>query len=613
MRSVLPAMDWLGSYTRADLGGDALAALIVTVMLIPQSLAYAMLAGLPPEVGLYASVAPLLAYALFGSSRALAVGPVAVVSLMTAAALSQVVPPEAGQAVLLGAALLLALLSGVLQLLLGLLKAGVIANFLSHPVISGFISASGILIAVSQVKHLLGVRAEGDGLPELLPALGSALGETNSTTLAVGLLVLAFLFGVRRGGKALLRRLGLGPRLADGLAKAGPAAAVVLSTLAAWWLGLDALGVKLVGAIPGGLPPLTLPPLDGELALQLLLPAALISLIGFVESVSVAQTLAAKRRQRINPNQELVGLGAANLAAACTGGYPVTGGFARSVVNYDAGARTPAAGVLTAVGIGGAALVLTPLLAFLPQATLAATIIVAVLSLVDFAAMRRTLRYAKSDFAAMLATFLLVLIEGVEAGILAGVAVSVLLFLWRTSRPHYAVVGQVPGTEHFRNVLRHEVLTSAHVLSLRIDGSLYFANARFLEDLLVREMARRQAVTDVVLQCAAVNFIDASALESLEAAMGRLKSAGVRLHLSEVKGPVMDRLQRSAFLLHLTGRIFLTQHAAMAELDPRVTAAADGAEKPRLSLLSPSDLWPKPAAGVVPVEPAGTPTRGAIP
>jgi len=591
----LPAMEWVGSYGRDDLAGDALAALLVTVMLIPQSLAYAMLAGLPPEVGLYASIAPLLAYALFGYSRTLAVGPVAVISLMTAAALDQVVPGATPEA-LLGAALLLALLSGVLQLALGLLRAGVIANFLSHPVISGFISGSGILIAAGQIKHLLGVGAQGDSLPVLLPSLAGAVDQTQPWTLAIGLPTLVFLFAARRSGKALLARLGLGRRLADALVKAAPAAAVVATTLAAWALDLGALGVKLVGTIPQGLPPLSLPPLDWTLAQELLLPAALISLVGFVESVSVAQTLAAKKRQRIRPNQELVGLGAANLAAAFTGGYPVTGGFARSVVNDDAGARTPVAGVLTAVGIGATALFLTPLLAFLPQATLAATIIVAVLSLVDFGAMRRTLAYSRSDFAAMLATFILVLVEGVEAGILAGVALSTLLFLWRTSRPHYAVVGQVPGTEHFRNVLRHQVITSPRVLSLRIDGSLYFANARFLEDLLLRELARQPEVSDVVLQCSAVNFIDASALESLEAAMERMKTAGARLHLSEVKGPVMDRLRRSEFLKHLTGRVYLTQHAAMAELDPQITAAADGLDRPRLSLVRTDDLWPRPGA-----------------
>jgi SulP family sulfate permease len=364
------------------------------------------------------------------------------------------------------------------------------------------------------------------------------------------------------------------------ISRAGPAAAVIASTAAVALLHLDASGIKIVGDIPQGLPPLTLPSFDAELWLQLLPAAALISLIGFVESISVAQTLAAKRRERIDADRELLGLGTANVAAAFSGGYPVTGGFARSVVNFDAGAETPIAGVLTAVGIGLATLLLTPLLYNLPQATLAATIVVAVLSLVDLGALRRTFAYSKSDFAAMAATILVVLGAGVELGVLAGVGLSILLYLWRTSRPHMAVVGQVPGTEHFRNVLRHKVITSERVLSVRVDESLYFANARYLEDRIYDFVAAQPKIAHVVLMCPAVNFIDASALESLETIVARLKAAGVSFHLSEVKGPVMDALQRSHFLQHLTGRIFLSQHQAMATLDPDATARADAGTPP---------------------------------
>ena len=377
-RRHLPILEWLPGYGGAALGSDLLAALIVTIMLIPQSLAYALLAGLPVEMGLYASILPLFAYALFGTSRALAVGPVAVISLMSAAAAGEVA--AAGSADFIAASLLLALLSGLFLLALGLLRLGFIANFLSHPVISGFISASGILIALSQVKHLLGIKAGGQTLPELLPALTAGLGQTNLIVLALGLGSTLFLFWVRRGLAPLLRRLGLPPRSAGLLAKTGPVLAVAATTLAVWGFELTAQGVPVVGAVPQGLPPLTLPAWDLALWSQLAWPAALIALVGFVESVSVAQTLAAKRRQRIRPDQELVGLGVANLASAVTGGFSVTGGFARSVVNFDAGAATPAAGAFTAIGILVATLALTPLLAFLPQATLAATIIVAAVS-----------------------------------------------------------------------------------------------------------------------------------------------------------------------------------------------------------------------------------------
>jgi SulP family sulfate permease len=564
LKSLLPILGWAPTYTRSAAQSDLVAAAIVTIMLVPQSLAYAMLAGLPPQVGLYASILPLVAYALFGTSRALAVGPVAVVSLMTAAAVGTVAEPGSAEA--LQAAVALAVLSGLMLVAMAVLQLGFLANFLSHPVISGFISASGVLIAAGQLKHLLGVGAGGETLPAMLAGLWRGLPEANPWTLAIGVSATAFLVWTRKRLKPLLVRAGLSPRLADMLAKAGPVAAIAASIAVVAGFGLAGRGVRLVGEIPAGLPPLALPAFDAGLWRDLALPAFLISLVGFVESVSVAQTLAARRRQRIVPNQELTALGAANLAAAVSGGYPVTGGFARSVVNFDAGAETPLAGAFTAVGILAATLLLTPLFRLLPQAVLAATIIVAVLSLVDFAAMRRIWAYSRADFAAMAATMLTVWLVGVEAGISAGVALSLLLFLGRTARPHMAVVGQVPGTEHFRNVERHRVLTDPAILSIRVDESLYFANARALEDAILERVAETPGLRHVILMCPAVNAIDASALESLEAISDRLHSAGIGFHLSEVKGPVMDRLQRTDFLQHLKGRVFLSQFEAVQTL-----------------------------------------------
>ena len=572
MRRYFPILDWGRRYDRAAFGSDLLAAVIVTIMLVPQSLAYAMLAGLPPEAGIYASIAPILLYAVFGTSRSLAVGPVAVVSLLTASAVGEVAAQgTAGYAV---AALTLAGLSGAFLILLGLLRLGFVANFLSHPVIAGFITASGILIAASQLKHLLGIDAHGHTLIEIAGSLLSHLSQTNWITLAIGAAATAFLFWVRRGLKPALRRLGLPPLAADVAAKAGPVAAVVATTLLVWGLSLDGEGVAIVGAVPQGLPPFTLPSFAPDLIAQLAIPAVLISIIGFVESVSVAQTLAAKKRQRIDPDQELIGLGAANIGAAFTGGYPVTGGFARSVVNFDAGAKTPAAGAFTALGLAVAAVALTPLIFYLPTATLAATIVVAVLSLVDLSILRRTWGYSRADFAAVAATILLTLGLGVEAGVASGVILSILLHLWKTSRPHVAEVGRVPGTEHFRNVLRHEVETAPHLLTLRVDESLYFANARFLEDLVQARVTEGCGITDVVLMMSAVNEVDFSALESLEAIDARLRDMGVRLHLSEVKGPVMDRLERSHLLHEMGGRVFLSQHDAWEEL---TTARSDKA------------------------------------
>ena len=564
----LPVLQWGRAYDRDTLVSDGVAALIVTIMLIPQSLAYAMLAGLPPEVGLYASVAPLLLYAVLGTSRVLAVGPVAVVSLMTAAAIGQ--HAVAGTPEYWAVAITLAFLSGVMLLAMGLLRLGFLANFLSHPVISGFISASGILIAASQLKTLMGVKAEGHNFVDLSLSLLSQAGQTHLLTLSIGVLTLAFLFWVRSGLKPLLQRLGMKPRAADVVAKTGPVAAIAVTTLLTWGLDWQAQGVKIVGAVPQGLPPFTLPLWDPGLWQALLVPALLISVVGFVESVSVGQTLAAKRRQRIEPDQELVALGSSNLSAAFTGGFPVTGGFARSVVNFDAGARTPAAGMFTAAGITLASLFLTPALYYLPQATLAATIVVAVLSLVDVSILRKTWNYAKSDFLAVLATLVATLTVGVETGLVVGVGVSLALHLYRTSRPHMAEVGLVAGTEHFRNVQRHAVMVSPRVLSLRVDESLYFANSRALEDRINNAVASRPWLEHVVLQCSAINDIDASALESLEAVDLRLRGAGVRLHLSEVKGPVMDRLKNTGFLHDLSGRVFLTHYQAIHELSPEV-------------------------------------------
>ena len=569
----LPILDWARTYDRDTATSDLVAAVIVTIMLIPQSLAYALLAGLPAEMGLYASILPLVAYAIFGTSRALAVGPVAVVSLMTAAAIGQLGLNDPAQIAL--AAVTLAFISGVFLVAIGVLRLGFLANFLSHPVIAGFITASGVLIAASQLKHIFGISAEGHTLVDLVGALIAHLPETNGITLAIGVAATAFLFWVRKGLKPMLRKMGFGPRMADILAKAGPVAAVAVTTLLTWGLGLNEMGVKVVGEVPTGLPPFSVPSFDLSMWKTLLMPAILISIIGFVESVSVAQTLAAKRRQRIDPDQELIGLGTSNIGSALSGGFPVTGGFSRSVVNFDAGAETPAAGAYTAVGIGLATLLLTPLLFFLPKATLAATIIVAVLSLVDFSILKKTWTYSKVDFTAVSATIVLTLLVGVEVGVSAGVLLSILLHLYKTSKPHVAEVGLVPGTHHFRNVLRHEVETLPGVLTLRVDESLYFVNARFLEEYVLSRVAECQNLRHVVLMFPAVNEVDMSALETLEEINRRLSEQGITLHLTEVKGPVMDRLKRSHFLHELSGQVFLSQYEAWCALKPDASSGAE--------------------------------------
>ncbi len=574
LKAYFPILDWGRRYNRQTLTSDLIAAVIVTIMLIPQSLAYALLAGLPPEVGLYASILPLLAYAIFGTSSALAVGPVAVVSLMTAAAVGRIAAE--GSVDYASAAIMLAMLSGVMLTLMGLFKLGFIANFLSHPVIAGFITASGIIIATSQVGGLLGIRTEGHAMPELVMSIIDNIGAINGYTVAVGAVALALLLWIRLDLKNWLNRFGVPKGVATIIVRAGPVLVVFLTMAWSVLVDLGAKGVSLVGDVPQGLPMLSLPNFDLGIMQQLAVPALIISIVGFVESISVAQTLAAKRRERIAPNQELIGLGASNIAAAVGGGYPVTGGFARSVVNFDAGAATPAVGAFTAIGIAGATLLLTPFLAILPKATLAATIVIAVLTLVDFSILKRAWSYSKADFAAVAITLLGTLLLGVEVGISLGVGASILVFLYRSSQPHAAIVGQVPGTEHFRNVKRHQVETVPGVLSIRIDESLYFANARYLEDLVINQVAANPGLSDVVLMCSAVNAVDMSALESLEAIEHRLKDLGVRLHLSEVKGPVMDRLKSTEFIRHLSGGVHLSQHQAMRAIVEERLGAGGG-------------------------------------
>jgi len=565
---LVPALDWLRHYERKHLPGDALAGVIVATLLIPQAMAYALLAGLPPQVGLYASLLPLAVYAVLGSSRFLSVGPSALLSLLIVTQVAAMAEP--GSPRYLAFAMATALIVGALQIAMGAARLGVLTNFLSQPVLSGFTSAAACHIALSQVKHLLGVPLpRTDHLHELLVELARAVPQTHWPTLAIStasvLLLLAFQYLLPR---VLARWQAFPPALAQSLSKSGPIVVVIVGTaiVAAFQLGARN-GVSIIGEIPSGLPRFALPALGASEFLPLIPLALTVSLIGFLENISVAKSLAAKRRQKVDSDQEFIALGAANLAAGVTGGYPVSGSFARSTINFSAGAKTGLASLITVVVVGLAALFLMPLFHHLPQAVLAAIIIIAVIGLMDFAMPRRLWRYNKADAAALILTFVAVLALGVEKGILIGVCATILLYLWRTSRPHMAVVGRVPNTEHFRNVQRHEVQTLPHVLLLRIDESLYFANAKYIEDFVLCAAAERPQLRHLVLICNAVNFIDASALETLTDLRTRMQDAGIALYLTEVKGPVMDRLADTEFLEQLGHeRVFLSTQAAYAKL-----------------------------------------------
>jgi SulP family sulfate permease len=542
---VLPIVGWLRRYDRGDLPADLMAGLVTAVMLVPQGMAYAMLAGLPPVVGLYASTIPLIAYALFGSSRQLAVGPVAIVSLLTLAGVGAIAEPGSPEFVALAAALMA--MVGVIQAGLGLLRAGFVVNFLSHAVISGFTSAAALVIGLSQLKHLLGVDIPREENVFLL--LAHAAGEavhTHGITLAIGLGSIAALMI----GKRVARRFPT------------PLLVVAAASVLVWALDLHEKGVAIVGEVPAGLPSLALPQLGGGALASLLPVAATIAFVGFMESVAVAKAIAAKHRYKVDANRELVGLGVANVVGAFFRGYPVTGGFSRSAVNDQAGARTPLAGIVTAVLIGLTLLFLTDLFYFLPRAVLAAIVMVAVFGLIDLKEPRHLWRIKKVDALTLLVTFLATLTLGVETGILTGVGFSLLVFVARSAWPHTAELGWLPAERVFRNVRRYPgARTWPDLYVTRPDASLYFANMAALETQLNEAVADRPELRAIVLDFAAVNDVDGVAIDTLQDRMDAFAAQGIEVHLAGVKGPVRDLLARAGWNERYPGR---TAHLSVA-------------------------------------------------
>jgi len=576
---VLPILDWGLNYRQEYLAGDITAGIIVGSVLVPQAMAYALLAGLPPQIGLYASIAPPIVYAFFGTSRFISVAPVALDSLMTGAAIAPLAATLAAEntpeyfKIYLGLALLLALMIGVIEITLGVFRLGFLVNFLSQAVISGFISAAAILIGFSQVKHLLGLKIpQTESFIELLGYLIKGITAINWVTLALGVTSILILVYLPKILDKQLKKKGWNESTIIPLTKSAPLLIVIIGSLLVWLLHLDQIaGVKVVGKIPQGLPALTFPNLDNN-TISVLLPAAFaISFVGFMEAYSVGKFLASKRRQKVDANQEFIALGAANISASLTGGYPVTGGVSRSSVNFSANANTPLASIITASIIALTVIFFTPLFYFLPQACLAAIIVMAVSSLLDFGTLKRLWIYNRADAIAWLTAFFAVLVTSVEKGILIGAAISIILHLWRTSQPHIAVVGRVGETEHFRNVLRHNVKTCPHILAIRVDASLYFVNTKYLEDYVLNAVTDRPEVKNLLLVCSAVNLIDGSALETLKGLIADLKARGIEFYLSEVKGPVMDKLIKVGFVDELgKDHIFLTTDLAMKTLDKKI-------------------------------------------
>lgn len=561
----LPITSWLRRYTRDDLEGDLVAGFVTAILLVPQGMAFAMLAGLPAQVGLYASVLPPLVYALLGTSRTLAVGPVSVAAIMVAHALSDL--PANVDAV--HAALTLALLAGIFLLIMGMLGMGLIANFLSHPVLSGFINAAALLIVFNQLPNLTGVTLPAEwAVTDVARLVANGIASTHGITLLIGVASIGLLLYAGGPLVNLLSSFGISRQRALVLSRAAPLLVVLFATIAVSTGNLaETAAVAVVGSIPAGLPmpKLILP--GAELALELLPAALLIGLVGYVESVSISKALANRRRQRIDTNQELIALGMANIAGGVSGGMPVAGGFSRTMVNFTAGARTQFAAIITAVLVGTVALFFTPLLENIPKAALAAIIIVAVSQLIDIKAILSIWRYDRVDGAVLLVTAAGVVLVGIEAGLATGIALSLISFAVRAARPHVAVLGRIRGSEHFRNVKRHDVQTWPHLLFLRVDENLTFANASFLESLVNNELVKLGDVRHVILVLSSVNAVDSTALQVLERLAESSREAGVDLHLSDVKGPVMDRLERSGLIKAIApGEVFLSAHLAAEKL-----------------------------------------------
>ena len=545
------------AYWREDFPHDLMAGLAVTVITVPQALAYAFLAGLPPVAGLYACLLPMAFYALFGSSRQLVVGPVAIAALMVANTLGEYAPAYSDRYAAI--AVVLSLEVGAVLLLLRLARMGGLASLLSHPVIAGFVNAAAILIIVSQIAGLAGLaKTPPAGLGAQLAALAGSWQAINPTALAIGVASLALLWGVR----GHLGRVLPGARRDHPLCRAGP---LLVAAAATGAVAMFDLPVDTVGAVPAGLPRFAAPAFDAALWWSLAPNAAIIALVVFAESYSVARSLATRERRAIDANQELTALGGANIAAAFFGAYPVAGSFGRSSVNQAAGARSQMSALVCAAVIVVTLLWLTPLFEQLPRAALAAIVISAVWRLLDFRALGEHWRFHRPDAATHAATFAGVLVVGVEGGLLIGVAVSVALFLRAARAPHIAVVGRLPGTPHFRNVLRFDVETWPEVLIARVDESVFFANADPVEARLLA-LTARPAARHLVLVMSAVNFVDASGLEMLRRLSGALAARQMRLHLCEVKGPVRDQLEHARLPDWLTGAVHTTADAAVGAL-----------------------------------------------
>jgi len=529
MQRFVPLISQIRNYNSTTLRNDLVAGLTVGIMLIPQGMAYALIAGLPPIYGMYASLIPIIVYALMGTSRHLSVAPVAMMSLLTAAGVAPLAGDDIERYIFL--ALLLAFMVGVIQFSMGLMRFGFLTNFLSHPILAGFTSAAALIIGLSQLKHLLGINIpRSHHVHEILLHAINKMGDIHVLTFAIGVIGMLFLIGLKRWKKSF----------------PGALVVVVLSTLAVWGLNLADEGVKIVESVPDGLPGFLVPALNWT-DMQALWPTALaISLVGFMESIAVAKVYATKYKYNLDANQELIGLGMANVLGSLFQSFPTTGGFSRTAVNAQAGAKTQVAGLVTAAIIGLTLLFLTPLFYNLPNAILAAIVMAAVVGLIDWREAVNLWKVDRKDFSLMILTFFATLWLGIEQGILVGVVASIIIVLHQSSTPHSAVEGRLPGTTSYRNVVRNpEAITDPGVVIFRLDASLYFANSSHFKDRLQEINSREQDLKVLILNFFPVNRIDSSAIHALEEVVHYFQAQHTHVLFVGVKGPVRDVLIRA--------------------------------------------------------------------
>ena len=554
--SIFPALKWLKTYHPTHFKADVVAALIVLAMLVPQGMAYAMLAGLPPVMGIYASILPMIIYAFTGSSTTLSIGPVAIISMMVFSALQPLF--AVGSTAYIEAACLLAIMVGIISLILGLFRFGFLIQLISHPVIKSFIIASALLIALGQFKFLLDIPLQTNNIPEFIGSLVNNFHHISFLSVGVSLAAISILVFLPKWVRS------------DFLNKTIPLLLVLSSIIVVYAFSLDQHGLKTVGIIPTGLPSFHFPTWNFDLVQELLPSAFIIAMISFVESLAIAQATALQKRDDLNSNQELIALGLANIAAGINMGFAVSGSLSRTVVNSDAGAKTPMSGVMSSLLMIAVSLYFTSFFQNLPLTILAATIFVSIWKLVSFLPFFETWKYSKADGLAMWATFLGVTCIDISKGLVIGIILTFILLLWRISRPHIAVIGLVEGTQHFRNVSRYDVLTTETIASFRIDENLNFLNAHVLKGYIITELSHNPQIQHVVINCSSISNIDLSAVEMLEDLNRELLQLGIQLHLSEVKSPVMDRLNSSRLINMLSGKIFLSHYQAIQTLSPEI-------------------------------------------